>query len=268
MQGIRLYMRFIGVYLKSKIEYDHIFVFMDLVLNSVWPVVNMVLLWIMLQRFGNLAGWDFDHLLFLYNLGYLPFLISGMIIWNPTKDLQELVRTGHFDSYLTRPLNPLAHLIMRQFSHGHLFGLVLSIGMLVYSVNRLDLPVNAGSAVVFLSIVAGGALIYGAFMLFCGSLSFWFIKSESVYELVVYEIRSLIEFPLPIYNKVVQAVLLFFVPYAFINFIPAQGILFPDRSAWPPALQLTATPILGAVLFALAFAFFRIGIDRYQSTGN
>jgi ABC-2 type transport system permease protein len=268
MHGIKLYMRFIGVYLKTKIEYDHIFVVMDLVLNSIWPIVNMALLWLMLERFGSIGGWNFDQLLFLYNLSYLSFLLCGMIIWNPTRELQELVRTGGFDSYLTRPLNPLVHLIMRQFSLGHLFGLFLGIGMLVYSVNRLDLPFGPWSILSLISIVIGGGLIYSAFMLACGSLSFWFIKTESIYGLIVYDLRGIINYPLSVYNKFVKVLLLFVIPYGFVNYVPAKGILFPGDSPWASALQIGMTPIIGLSLFAAAFLFFKAGMRRYQSTGS
>lgn len=267
MRGIGLYMRFISIYMKTKIEYDHFFVFMDLVLNSIWPIVNMTMLWLVLERFGTIGGWNFDQLLFLYNLSHLSFMICGMIIWNPTKDLPELVRSGGFDAYLTRPLNPLAHLIMRQFSHGHLFGLFLSIGMLMYSVNRLDLPITFWSVALFLSIVLGGALIYGAVMLICGSLTFWFVKTESVYGLFVYELRRITEYPLPIYGKFVKAILLFVIPYGFVNYIPARNIAV-EGSGGVQALQLLLTPALGIAMFGAAFLFFKWGMQRYQSTGS
>jgi ABC-2 type transport system permease protein len=268
MHGIKLYMRFIGVYLKTKIEYDHIFVFMDLVLNSIWPIVNMTLLWFMLDRFGNIAGWGFYQLLFLFTLSFVPYMISSMFIWNPTRELQELVRTGAFDAYMTRPLNPLIHLIMRQFSHGHFFGLFLSVGMLIYSVKQMELPVNFWSVLGLLSIIIGGALIYGAVMLFCGSLSFWFIKTESIYQFATNDVRSMVEYPLPIYNKVVQTILTFVVPYGFVNYIPSQGIQFPDDALWSPMLQWISTPLLGLTLFVLSCLFFKFGMRRYQSTGS
>ncbi|RKP53073.1 hypothetical protein D7Z26_15165 [Cohnella endophytica] len=268
MHGIRLYLRFVIIYLKTKIEYDHFFVFMDLVLNSIWPLVNLTMLWIMLDRFGQIDGWDFDQLMFLFNLSHMAYLVCAVIIWNPTREMQELVRSGGFDAYLIRPIHPLAHLIMRQFSHGHFFGLVVSVSILIYNVNRLQLDVTIGSVAWFLSIVIGGALIYSAYMLVCGTLSFWIVKTESVYELVVDNLRGITEFPLTIYNKTVKAILLFVVPYGFVNYVPASGMFFPESSPWPEVVRLLATPVLGAVLFGSALLFFRIGMKRYQSTGS
>lgn len=267
MRGIGLYVRFVGIYMRTKIEYDHFFVFMDLVLNSVWPIVNMTMLWLMLEKFGTIGGWNFDQLLFLYALSHLSSMICGMIVWNPTKELPELVRSGGFDAYLTRPIHPLPHLIMRQFSHGHLFGLFLSVGMLVFCAGRLDLPVTPGSVALLLSIVFGGALIYGAVMLFCGSLSFWFVKTESIYGLFVYELRRLTEYPLPIFGKFVKAALLFVIPYGFVNYVPARDIAV-EVGEGVRAAQLLATPAIGIGMFALAMLFFRWGMNKYQSTGS
>ncbi|BBI31690.1 ABC transporter permease [Cohnella abietis] len=268
MHGIRLYTRFIIVYLKTKIEYDHFFVVMDFVLNTISPIMNVALLWLMLHRFNNIAGWSFDQLLFLYSLSHLAYMICAMFIWNPTRELQELVRTGGFDSYLTRPIHPITYLIMRQFSHGHFFGLFISFCMLFYSVRQLDLPVTVWSVLSLISLVIGGALIYGAFMLACGSLSFWFIKTESIYNLVVYDLRSITQYPLSLYSKAIKAILLFVVPYGFVNYIPAKGVLFPEKTVWPAELQLLMTPLLGVVLFSAALLFFKFGMRRYQSTGS
>ncbi|MFC5530563.1 ABC transporter permease [Cohnella yongneupensis] len=268
MRGIGLYMRFVGIYMKTKVEYDHFFVFMDFVLNSIWPVVNMAMLWLVLERFETIGGWNFDQLLFLYNLSHLSYMICAMIIWNPTKDLPDLVRSGGFDAYLTRPISPLAHMIMRQFSHGHLFGLVLSIGMMVYSVNRLDLPITIGSVALLLSIVFGGAMIYGSVMLVCGSLSFWFVKTDSIYGLFVHELRRITEYPLPIFGKFVKAILLFVVPYGYVNYVPALNIAVEADGEGIQAMQLLLTPVLGLAMFSVAYLIFKRGINKYQSTGS
>jgi ABC-2 type transport system permease protein len=78
----------------------------------------------------------------------------------------------------------------------------------------------------------------------------------------------MVEYPLPIYNKVVQTILTFVVPYGFVNYIPAQGILFPDDALWSPVLEWIATPLLGLTLFVLSCLFFKFGMRRYQSTGS
>jgi ABC-2 type transport system permease protein len=58
------------------------------------------------------------------------------------------------------------------------------------------------------------------------------------------------------------------LPYAFINFYPAQFILGKeDYLGFPPVL-VYLTPAVGIILFVVAYQFWRVGLNHYKSTGS
>lgn len=67
-------------------------------------------------------------------------------------------------------------------------------------------------------------------------------------------------------NSVIQYVLLI-IPFAFINYFPAQFLLNKSDMAFP-AVFLYLTPAIGIVLYLLSYLFWRFSMKFYKSTGN
>jgi ABC-2 type transport system permease protein len=60
----------------------------------------------------------------------------------------------------------------------------------------------------------------------------------------------------------------FVVPFAFVNYFPAQYILRKDDMAQYPEVFMYLTPIIGIVLYVLAYAFWKYSLKYYKSSGN
>jgi ABC-2 type transport system permease protein len=75
-------------------------------------------------------------------------------------------------------------------------------------------------------------------------------------------------YPLTIFNRTLQFVLTFLVPVAFMGYYPAAALL--NRAGEVPFHPVLAylTPAAGLVSLVLAYAFWQLGLDRYQSTGS
>jgi ABC-2 type transport system permease protein len=76
-------------------------------------------------------------------------------------------------------------------------------------------------------------------------------------------------YPISIYQRGVRVVLAFVLPFAFMNYFPATYLLHKSEDGLHlnPGVGLL-TPLVGVLVFALGYAFWRAGIDRYQGTGS
>jgi ABC-2 type transport system permease protein len=71
-----------------------------------------------------------------------------------------------------------------------------------------------------------------------------------------------------IYQDWLRRIFTFVVPAIFLNYYPALYFLDkPDPFNFPAFAHFLA-PVAGAVVFALALAFWKFGLEHYQSTGN
>lgn len=69
-------------------------------------------------------------------------------------------------------------------------------------------------------------------------------------------------------NKLIQTIMIYVVPFAFVNYFPAQYLLRKPDMAQYPAIYMYMAPVVGVILYCIAYVFWRISVKRYQSTGN
>ncbi|MBW4082728.1 ABC-2 family transporter protein [Paenibacillus sp. S150] len=162
----------------------------------------------------------------------------------------------------------MVHIIARQFEYTFLGHIILSIIIFCISIPKLSIDWTIFKALWFVLLLLGAVLIHSAIMIASGSISFWFVKSSAVLELAIYDLRSFLNYPITIYQKWIQILLTFFLPFAFINFFPAQYLLQKEGGMlFHPLLQYGA-PIIGLISILLAYRVWDLGINQYQSTGS
>jgi ABC-2 type transport system permease protein len=118
-------------------------------------------------------------------------------------------------------------------------------------------------------VALGGALIDFGINLAIATVAFWFIRIESLRWVVMSLEQDFSRYPISIYQRGVRVVLAFVLPFAFMNYFPATFLLHKSETGLNlnPAVGLL-TPLVGIVCLALAYAFWRVGLDRYQGTGS
>ncbi|WP_224037685.1 ABC transporter permease [Clostridium gelidum] len=196
------------------------------------------------------------------------YALSGMFIKHPMLDMESMIQQGQFDSILTKPINPLFHVIARQFEYTFAGHIVLYIFTFGISINKIETQWSLGKILFFITFIFGAVLIHSAFMIITGSLSFFIVKSKVAVETAIYGLRSFLDYPLTIFNKFIQVVLTFILPYAFVNYYPAEYFL---RKTNPPIFNSALyymTPVVGIIMIILAILIWNNGIKHYKSTGS
>lgn len=80
--------------------------------------------------------------------------------------------------------------------------------------------------------------------------------------------RKFAGYPISIFNKLIQSVMIYVVPFAFVNYFPAQYLLRKDDMANYPQIYIYIAPLVGVVVYLAAYVFWRISVRHYKSTGN
>ncbi|WP_243644372.1 ABC transporter permease [Paenibacillus pinisoli] len=241
---------------------------MDILIQIITFFVMFLGLWIMLNHFQTIRGWTFYEVLFLYNLNILSHGISGMFFMSPMRQLEAMVQNGEFDGILTRPINPLPLLIFKQFQHAYIGHVLLGIGSLILCINKLNLELSGLNIVMLILVLIGATLIQSAIMIMTGCVSFWFVKATSLSNTIIYDLRRFLNYPLSIYNKFIQFLLTFVIPYGFINFYPSLLFLNKEGEVLFTASFQYGTLIVGLLLYMLSITIWSVAVNKYQSTGS
>ncbi len=229
---------------------------------------EFLLIWVLISQFRTIGEWGPYEVMFLFALNLFSYGLAGAFLFWPCAELSMLIQSGEFDAALTKPLNSLPHMVFKYFAIGYYSHLSVAGAVLVVCVVKLEIAMTPVKILFLVMTLAGGALIQGAAFIFTSVPSFWLIKNTSLMRMLMFDLKGFIRYPISIYNKALQVFLTLIVPYAFINFYPAQYFLKKnDFLMFHPVFQFL-TPLVGILLFVAAYKFWNIGVNHYQSTGS
>ena len=110
----RMHLIFIRQYIKQIMEYKVDFV-VGVLGVFLTQGLNLLFLNVIFQHIPSLEGWTFQEIAFIYGFSLIPKGLDHLFFDNLWALGQRLVRKGEFDKYLTRPINPLFHILVETF---------------------------------------------------------------------------------------------------------------------------------------------------------
>jgi ABC-2 type transport system permease protein len=262
---LSVFWQFVRLRMKERMEYRAAYLLG--ILAQIWGYGGQyIAIWLLLRRFQTIHGWSWPEIAFLYSLDLFTYAIGAAFTFSPFTELGQMVEEGTFDGVLVQPLNPYLYLVARKYNVGYAAHMILSGIILTWATSQLLLHWNVLLLLYFLLILLGGVLLQAAFITFVGSLTFVFIRSQTIFRLY-YDIKTVIAYPMSIYSTLVQMVLTVLFPLAFINFYPATILLSKSGQLLPGWVGWLA-PLVGPVLFWLSYQIWKYGINNYQSAGG
>lgn len=232
-----------------------------------FQITGFVVVWIIASRFGQIGGWGFAELTFLYGMrmtshGVFYACFSQMF------EFDRVLITGEFDRYLVRPMPPLIQLFTRKLRI-NAFGDLLGGSMLLIAASTSANVDWSPLAVVYLVLaVIGGGLVEGAVQVTLGSLGFRFLQTLPI-RTTVNEIFNVYgNYPNVIFPQALRWALTFVLPVAFVAFFPASVLLNREGDLAVPLWLATAAPLVGVLLFSIAVRIWNFQSRHYQSSGN
>lgn len=233
----------------------------------VYHTTAVVALWVTLRNFPSINGWDFRQTAFMYGLWFLGHALHNTFFFG-VGGVPDFIREGRFDRFLVRPLDTLyqAMTAPQQIWPDEL---ILSFVYFAIVVPYSGVQVDARFILYVPLVAIGGALIDFGINLAIATASFWFIRIDTLRWVIMSLEQDFSRYPISIYQRGVQVVLAFVLPFAFMNYFPATLLLHKNETGLNLNPQIgLLTPVVGCVCLAIAYAFWRVGLNRYQGTGS
>lgn len=266
--SVALFLHYVRLRVRERMEYRGAFL-LGLGSQMLGYAASYLVIWLTLQRFESIGGWDWPEIAFLYSLNVLTYAMGAAFTYSQMYGLEEMVKQGTFDSFLIRPINLYLSLMAQVFNVGYAGHMLLSTGILIWAVTRLDIawtPLNivflAGSLISGMCIQAGALTLIGAwtFTQVRSDVLFWFYGS----------LRQFQDYPISIFATGMQIVLTTAIPLAFTSYYPAMILLGKgdkDGGALPVWIGWLS-PFVGPIVLWGAYRLWMRGVDRYQGAGG
>lgn len=229
---------------------------------------NIIVIYLTLLKFDKINGWNINEMLFLFSILFLTyaFVVS---IFADLRDFSCMIREGRFDRLMLRPRGLLFQLILNNAdliaSAGH--G-TLGILLFLFSAGRVGITWDFVTVIYYIGAIFGGVLIQGGMFIIFSAFSFYFVETNSIREIFYWNMRKFAGYPISIYSKLIQALMIYVIPFAFVNYFPAQYLLRKEDMANYSEGYMYIAPVVGVVVYLIAYAFWRFSVKRYKSTGN
>lgn len=263
---IRLYKKLVKNHIKSAMQYKLSFL-TELLGVVLGYVGNIIIYSIMFKNFTDLNGWSFWQIMFVYTYAMVAVNISNVFFSHFIQVDNEVI-SGEFDKYLIRPIGDFKYYLMSKFNVSQFVSVFLAIAMFIKSSFAVGFNYDAWSLVKLIICMIGSILINSACMVIVGAIAFWTKKSQEVYDSILWPAQYLTFLPLSIFPKVISWSFTYIIPLAFLSFYPAA--MFMDMKSEGVSIKVygLATFFVGLLFFFVSYCIWKIGIKKYEGSGN
>lgn len=262
MRYARLYRTFVVQRLKSMMEYrvDFLTGAASFLVNQ---LTNILFIHILFGQIPALDGFSYYEILFIYGFSLVPKGLDHLLTDNLWKVAWFVVRKGDFDKYLTRPMNPLLHVIMEDFQLDALGELVVGIALMAIGGKALGLHLGVVQVVLMLVAFVFGALIFTGIKTAGASIAFKIKQSGSILQ-IFYMTSDFAKYPVTIYSGAVRNIVTYIIPFAFTAYYPAAYLLRGGE----PLFCIGGVVVAGLLVMTIGVLMWNRGLAAYESAGS
>lgn len=258
---LELYGYFVIQRFKILMEYRLNF-FIGMSSTAVLQAASLAAIWVVMRQVPSLNGWSFYEVILVYGLLTMGESITHMFADNLWTIGWNYVRSGDFDRFLVRPIDPLFHLLADRFCHDGIGNFITGGLLVTVALQQLDIAITPLRIVYIAISVLSGGLIFIALNLITATSAFWIMESIPVTQMV-FTMNEFAKYPLSIYHSGIRILLTWIIPYGFVSFYPASYLLGRDAST-----LVWLSPVVALVFIFAAYRFWLFGLRHYSSTGS
>ena len=266
MNTIRLYLRSMGMLMKSQMQYRVSF-FMQTLAQLVMEGGEMLAVILIMNRFERLNQWMPGDLYFFFGMMSVTFYLTEIFGRGVTGNFPSMVRSGQLDTLLLRPRGILTQVMCSGADPRRITCIAVGTAAMIIGSGMSRIQWTALKALALAeSILMGGLLILGLFLIeaiFC----IHSVKSVELVNALTYGGRSACEYPIDIYPRPLRVLFTVVAPFALTLHVPAAWILDKPLYGWPE-WTVFVCPLAGAAALAVMTALFHRAIRFYRSTGS
>lgn len=262
---MKLYFRYVGVLLKSQMQYRTSFWLLTIGQFFV-PFFIFAGMYLLFEQFGQIKDWSFFEVALVFAVIHMAFAVSECCI-RGFDSFSSLVVNGDFDRILLRPRNTVLQVLGSKFEFSRIGRLLQSLLVLAWTVWKLPVDWTLLKILVLILMVISGVSIFTGIFISTAAMCFWTIQRLEVASLFTDGGREMAQYPMSIYNKNLARFFTFIIPFSCVNYYPLLYLLDRTEGAGASFLYILS-PLWGIVFLLPCLLVWQIGVRHYRSTGS
>ncbi|MBP0460102.1 ABC transporter permease [Streptomyces montanisoli] len=235
--------------------------------NFAATAFDFVTILLMFTQVDALGGFSLPEVAFLYGTSATAFGLCDLVMGSVDR-VGARVRDGTLDVLLLRPAPVLAQVAADRFSLRRVGRVVQGGAVLGYALGAADIDWDVARVVLVPVMLVCGGLIFAAVFVAGAAFQFWAQDAAEVQSAFTYGGTALLQYPPGLFAKDLVRGVVFVVPLAFVNWLPALYVLGRPLPLGMPDWVGFLAPAVGAACCAVAGLAWRKGVRAYRSTGS
>ncbi|MDR0445443.1 MAG: ABC-2 family transporter protein [Oscillospiraceae bacterium] len=263
---LRLGMTYWKMHLKKTFMFKQSFI-INRIVQALNYFVEFALIWIMVNAFENMNGWNQYEVMLLYATNIVGYSIAAFFLYRTMLSTSTEVQNGAFDDVLTKPVRTLPYMCFRNLNPDYIAHVTLAAVMYVVAFSRLGVHIGiAEIAKLLLAFVCGG-LVYGGMFLLAIAPTF-ILRETRFLRNIIFLLRDMSYYPISVFPLIIQVIMTLVLPYAVISFFPVQALIGKQDYLFLGRAIIYIAPLIATAFFAVGLWLFGFCVKRYKSTGS
>ena len=260
------YWMLVLMWIRSALAYPLSFLLM-LFTGMMITVTDFAAIVLMFSHIDAFGGFSLGEMALLYATASMTLGVADLVTGSIER-VGQRIRDGSLDVYLIRPMPAFVQTAADGFALRRI-GRPLQAGVvLVFALSNLDLDWTLAKGLMLGLSIITGSIIFAAIFVLGAAFQFISIDSAEVASAFTYGGQTLTQYPLNVFGKDIVRAVTFVVPLAFVNYYPVLFVLGKPAPLGLPSWIGLLSPVVAALMVALASLAWRGGLRRYRSTGS
>lgn len=266
MRYLKLYWNFLKNCIRRETLYR--FNFFVSLLTVIFGYVANILFYHFVYKAGieHISGWnEYQVYVLLATVWIVDSLFGGLFFFNLIK-IPMKVKNYELDGLLTKPVNPVFMLSLRQFNPGLFSGVFFGIAFLIYAIIKGSISVGLSEALGYMLLICCAVLLLFSVLFIMVTFSLKFVRIQGLIQMF-WTLMDIGKNPHSIYPAALKTAFTFIIPAFVIYNFPSQ-ILFNDHfpAFMPHDVPIIATALLLTALWLyLAVWYFKKSLKYYYN---
>lgn len=263
MKYIKLYFEYAKLSIMSKLVYKANLI-IGIVAFIFTQVTSLFTLFILVGTVPSIDGYTMYHVGFLFGLSNLAVGLDHLLTDKLWTVAYFEVKSGKMDHMFLRPLPILFQVIASEVQLEALGELIVGIALLILCGVKLNLSTSVGAVLVVILGIVCAAIIISSFKVLVASLAFKFKRSGPLLQFI-YNFSNYAKYPLTIFPKAIQFILIFIIPLGLCLFYPFENLFEMKHNPWLLSLAIVG---ITALFSAICIFVWSKLVKTYESTGS
>lgn len=237
--------------------------YMGVFRNMIWLGLALINIEVLFSYTDAIVDWTKSEMLLLLGVTRLAQDVTDFAFRSNMERISDYILLGEMDFIMLKPISSQFVATLRYVRWHRLPQALINVGLIGYALSSMAHTLSLWHVLLFIGILGAGLVMVYAVWLAISTLSFWLVRQAPNVSELFDALYGAVQYPKTIFPDLLQFVVTYVVPLAFVAMFPAQALL----GALDWRMALLAVPLAALSAF-LSHRFWVFGTRSYTSASS